>query len=44
MCPKYTSREGFVKGYTAQKMKFSMKDFSVNETESAVSCGFVHIY
>ena len=29
---------------TAQKMKFSVKDFFSNVTKSAVSCGFGHIY
>ena len=29
---------------TAQKMKFSIKVFSVNLIKSAVSCGFGHIY
>ena len=30
--------------FTSQKMKFSKEDFSVNVTESAVSCRFGHIY
>ena len=35
----------FVKYYTAQKMKISIKDFfSICVTKSAVSCGFGHIY
>ena len=29
---------------TAQKMKFPIKDSSVNVAKSAVSCGFGHIY
>ena len=28
--------------FTAQKMKFSIKDFSVNVTKSTVSCGLGH--
>ena len=31
-------------GGTAQKIKFSIEDSSINVTKSAVSCGFVHIY
>ena len=30
--------------YTAQKMKFSIKDFFSNMTKSVENCGFVHIY
>ena len=30
--------------FSAQKMKFSIKDFSVNETKSAGNCGFAHNY
>ena len=29
---------------TTEKMKFSIKDFSVNVTESAGNCGFGQIY
>ena len=30
--------------YTAQKMKFSIKDFFSNMTKSVGNCEFVHIY
>ena len=30
--------------YTAQKLKFSVKDILVTATKSAVSCGSDHIY
>ena len=33
-----------MKTATAQEMKFSIKDFSVNVTKSSVSCGFGDIY
>ena len=29
---------------TAQKMKFSIKDFFSKCEQTAISCGFVHIY
>ena len=33
---------GITTAFTGQKMKFSIKDFSVNVTKSAGNCGFGH--
>ena len=42
---RYIKWTGFISRTTAQKMKFSIKDFfSVNVTKSAGNCGFGHIY
>ena len=36
-------RNLYIKVFTAQQMKFSIKKFSVNVTKSTVFCGFGHI-
>ena len=33
-----------VAGFTAQKMKFSLRIYSINVTKSSENCGFGHIY
>ena len=39
-----SSPEKRIRNSTAQKVKFSIKDFFSKVTKSAVSCGFGHIY
>ena len=33
-----------IRNYTAQKIKFSVRIYSVNVTKAAGNCGFGHIY